>query len=515
MASGEPFSRKVKVFHDRIAPEEGTLAGYALIIAILNDAGIEVPLPDRLTLISQKHQRYEHNQWLILTPRHRPADTLAGHLYFALKHEGLDLYILKAIFKQAGPHAIRNIIAAEPTSQYSRRLWFLYEWLLDTLLDLPDLGKVTYADVVDPKLQYPGPESNSTRHRVKNNLPGTYEFCPLIRRTEKLDRYIGMKLNERAEQGLSKLDRNLIKRAAAFLLLKDSKASFAIEGEFPVDARARNWGKIIGEAGKQPLSIQEIERLQHIVIGPKKLTHMGLRTGEGFIGEHDSDTFSPVPEHISAKAADLPSLMSGLLDTERRLRQSEFDPVLAATTIAFGFVFIHPLLDGNGRIHRYLIHHLLAAMGYIRRDMIFPVSACMYDKLADYQDVLEAYSHPRVNLIEWKEDEKHNVTILNDTSDLYRYYDLTRQAEYLYQCVETTIDQTIPDELDYLRRYDATFSAINDLVTLPDQKVDLLIKMLQQNQGKLSKAKREKFFNELTEKEVKKVEELFRANFKE
>lgn len=207
--------------------------------------------------------------------------------------------------------------------------------------------------------------------------------------------------------------------------------------------------------------------------------------------------------------------MKGLIATEAQLRQSDFDPVLAASVIAFGFVFIHPLLDGNGRIHRYLIHHLLAAKEYVRRDMIFPVSACMYDRLADYHEILEAYSHSRISLIKWKEDRQHNVVILNDTIDLYRYYDLTQQAEYLYQCVETTIEQTIPEVLDYLQRYDATFKAISDQVSLPDHKVDLMIKMMQQNKGILSKAKREKFFQELTHTEVEIVEEIFQNHFKQ
>ena len=83
---------------------------------------------------------------------------------------------------------------------------------------------------------------------------------------------------------------------------------------------------------------------------------MGIREDEGFIGEHDRETFTPIPDHISAKAKDLSSLMKGLIDTNNLLQESDYDPVLAAATIAFGFVFIHPLADGNGRIHRYLIH---------------------------------------------------------------------------------------------------------------------------------------------------------------
>jgi Fic family protein len=32
---------------------------------------------------------------------------------------------------------------------------------------------------------------------------------------------------------------------------------------------------------------------------------------------------------------------------------------MAAAT-AFGFVYVHPFQDGNGRIHRCLVHHVLA-----------------------------------------------------------------------------------------------------------------------------------------------------------
>jgi hypothetical protein len=32
----------------------------------------------------------------------------------------------------------------------------------------------------------------------------------------------------------------------------------------------------------------------------------------------------------------------------------------AAGVLAFGFVYARPIEDGHGRIHRYVIHHLLA-----------------------------------------------------------------------------------------------------------------------------------------------------------
>jgi Fic family protein len=205
--------------------------------------------------------------------------------------------------------------------------------------------------------------------------------------------------------------------------------------------------------------------------------------------------------------------MEGLFRTNNLLQEGKYDPVLTATTTAFGFVFIHPLSDGNGRIHRYLIHHILAGMGYTKRGMIFPVSAAILNRIEDYQEVLEKHSLPRLDLIKWKPTLDHNVRILNDTVDLYRYFDLTTQAEFLYECVEETIERIIPEELDFLAKYDQMTQFINTYVSMPDNKVDLLIKLLSQNNGSLSRKKRNKEFEELSDEELKMIEKHFQTVF--
>lgn len=514
MAKSNCFSRKVITFHGIDLPEEGVLVGYARLIQILEEqTGRRLPLPDVLAFVTDKQQRYNTEQWQVFANRYMPSEDEIAHLVFALKYEGVNLLILKEFFLYSGGGLVNTMINNEPTSQYSRRVWFLYEWLIGEKLDIPDLKAGTYVEIINSKLQYEGPFENSTRHRIKNNLPGTPEFCPLTRRTEKLDKFTATKFPELMEKGLKGRNKDLIRRTAAFLLLKDSKASFAIEGENPPNMRARNWGKAIGQAGKKPLSLSEIERLQDIVIGTKKLKHMGIRKNEGFIGEHDRESLLPIPDHISAKAKDLSSLIQGLIDTNNRLENSNYDPVLAAACIAFGFVFIHPLSDGNGRIHRYLIHHILVRMGYTKRDMIFPISAAILNRIAEYQNVLEAYSSPRLDLIEWKSTPDHNIKITNETADLYRYFDATLQAEFLYECVEETIEKIIPKELDFLEKYDQMTNFINSLVTLPNTKVDLLIKFLNQNEGKLSKNKRVKEFDELSDEEIASIEKFYASIF--
>jgi Fic family protein len=233
------------------------------------------------------------------------------------------------------------------------------------MLPIADLTFKNFIPLLDDKLQYASTLSiNSSRHRIRNNLPGTVNFCPLIRRTEKLEDYISRNLAEKTVEVIQGIQKDILLRTSAFLLLKDSKASFTIEGEKPTQNRALRWGKAIGQAGSKPLSKDELLRLQQIVIENSRFVDMGLRKKGGFVGEHDRTTGEPIPEHISARWQDLNILIDGLIETAKLLESNNFHPVLSATIIAFGFVFIHPFEDGNGRIHRYLIHHLLSVMKF-------------------------------------------------------------------------------------------------------------------------------------------------------
>jgi Fic family protein len=300
-----------------------------------------------------------------------------------------------------------------------------------------------------------------------------------------------------------------LNRAAAFLLLKDSKASYTIEGESPSHSRIERWGRIIGEAGQRKLSIKELEYLQQIVIVDKRFVTLGCREEEGFVGDHDRATGMPMPVHISARAKDVKNLLSSLIETAELLGESDYDPVLTAVLIAFGFVFIHPFVDGNGRIHRYLFHHLLADKGFVPKGLVFPVSAVILARIDEYRQVLEHYSKPRRDLIQWRPTDKGNVEILNETIDFYSYFDATTQAEFFFECVTETVNTTLPEEVNYLKKYDFLNEFIKNSLDMPDGTVDLLIRFLGQNNGKLSKRARDKEFNRLTDAEVQTIERKY------
>ncbi|MDT8418703.1 MAG: cell filamentation protein Fic, partial [Lutibacter sp.] len=117
-------------------------------------------------------------------------DTLYKHLVFALKYESVNLLFFKKFAEKLPEIEIVKILQLEPTGQYSRKIWFLYEWLVQKQLNIEDLTIKNFVPLLDENLQFAVKGIRSTRHRIINNLPGTRDFCPLISKTEKLEAYL-------------------------------------------------------------------------------------------------------------------------------------------------------------------------------------------------------------------------------------------------------------------------------------------------------------------------------------
>src|SRR3546814_20097 len=140
--------------------------------------------------------------------------------------------------------------------------------------------------------------------------------------------------------------------------------------------------------------------------------------------------------------------------------------------------------------------------------MVFPVSSVMLDRIEDYRRTLQGHSGPLMPFVAWRPTEDRNVEVLNDTADLYRYFDCTADAEFLYACVARTVEHDLPEEIDYLRRHDEAQRRIMETVEMPDRLAQDLILLIRQNNGKLPKRRREKEFAALTDEEAVRIEAI-------
>ena len=500
------------IFNGEIVPSNCNLIGYTWLVS-----RFELTLPVRkLSCISEKRlskKREGRSGWVVFDSQIRCEESVGGHLEFAIKHERLDLLLVKRIFDCWSKEEVAQFIELNKKGIYHRKIWFYYEFFRGDKLELDDIPSGKYESLINEKEYFVNSKViRSRRHKINNNLLGTALFCPVIRKTGKLNEYIDKNLSEKSKNIVGKVSPTILRRAASFLLLADSKASFEIEGERPPKGRIERWGKIINEAGKNALSVAEIERLHAALIHNTTNLKIGLRDEGVFLGERDREG-DPIPEFIGAKQDQLESLINGWLDLNERLGGGSIDPILHTTIMAFSFIYIHPLGDGNGRIHRYLLHHILARENFYPKGMIFPISSVILDEIATYREVLVSHSGALMDCIDWDITEKKNILVTNDTGDLYRYFDCTSAAEFIFECAEKTIEIVLPEEIKYLEQFDKSYEEARDIIEMPDHELKQLLTFIIQNEGELSARKKKRFFENLPDNLQSEVEEIVRDNF--
>ncbi len=156
---------------------------------------------------------------------------MTDHISFALRHEWFDPLVAKRVLDAMDPDAISAFVLDAPTGMAARRVWFFYEIMTGRRLPIEDAPTVTAVDALDPRRYVTGNAALSKRHRVRDNLLGTGDWCPVIRRTRALENHPERCLADKAAETVGRTSGHLMSRAASFLLRADSRASFEIEGE--------------------------------------------------------------------------------------------------------------------------------------------------------------------------------------------------------------------------------------------------------------------------------------------
>ena len=173
---------------------------------------------------------------------------------------------------------------------------------------------------------------------------------------------------------------------------------------------------------------------------------------------------------------------------------------------AFAFVYIHPMADGNGRVHRFLINDILRKDGVVAEPVILSVSAVIsadvgerraYDQVLD--QVLDQVSKPLMSAIREQVELSNVQTAFPDgvvsnfgfnTQDIgrpiWRHPDLGPHIVYLSKVIARTIKEEMRQESKYLMGHRRAREAIKEVVEMPDQQADRLICSIEQNDAKLS-----------------------------
>ena len=476
--------------------------------------GLNVLRPDTFSYVVERGHRktrdVEGRREESYPARHDPGDAWTSHLAFALKNEGVNLEILAALFETTPVNELTAWIEAAPNGRYTRLAWFFYEWLTGRRLSLPDLTRGNYQDVLDSEQYYALPPEKGAvrvrRQRLINNLPGTPAYCPLVRRSATLEALIGERLDEQARQYLSRFPEEVIHRASQYLYLKETKSSYEIERLQPDRRRTARFVELLRAAGRADYFSEEaLVALQRATVD-ERYAAVGFREFQNFIGQ----SLGPGRElvhFVPPRPEDLRPLMDGWMTSCRRMMAGGIHPVVAAAVAGFGFVFLHPFEDGNGRLHRFLIHHALTSGGFTPEGVIFPVSALMLKQRPRYDAMLEFYSRRVMEHVEYRFDGTGNLSVTNATVSFYRFPDMTWIAERMFELVRDTLALEFEAELEYLVAFDIARQEMREVVDMPDARLDLFIRVCLQGHGRLSRNKREQF-GALTDEECARLEEI-------
>ena len=95
----------------------------------------------------------------------------------------------------------------------------------------------------------------------------------------------------------------------------------------------------------------------------------------------------------------------------------------------------------------------------------------------------------------------------------FRYFDATGQASFLYDALERTVEHDLDEEISYLLGFDRARGVLANLTDWPAHSLDLFIRVVRQNGGRLSATKRASHFTWLTDEEVSRFQLIVQRAF--
>lgn len=455
------------------------------------------------------NSRTEGNGRVLFPTRALTGTSAVWHLEFALKQEDINLEVIDAAFEHIEPSALVARFNEAPTGAYIRRACFLWEWLTARELDTEGVKNGGYVDLLDANKYYTSAIATRTaKFRVRNNALGTARFCPVVHRTSVAVEPALATLLQEAQTTLDSMaNPELYQRALDYFYLSETRGSFAIENETPSGSRQERFVQLLKHVG-EPAHITEswLVDLQNAVVQHDYAKEASYRIKQNWMEDRSGRvTFVPAPVEA------LRDVMSGWEDfANDDTRCTNW--LVKAACVAFGFVYLHPFLDGNGRIHRFLIQHVLARSRLMPGGVMIPVSAVIGKHLQRYHQVLVGFSQPVNTLWDYQRggDEPTFTRVAN--SRAYRFFNADAETLFLHAMIVQAVREEIPQEIFFLNAYDQAFDTLSAELDLPQSTLATLIRNIQGNGGRLSNNIRKKYFqypDELLERVASVVRDAF------
>ena len=481
------------------------LVGYAYLCDAL---GLSAFMPSRATSVGPVRSIVHRPDGLLVPDHVSPqTDNVLDHVLFALKHEGTNLQVLAEAVPLITPQHLVQAIHATPTSALVRKVCYLWEHLTKVALQgLPAISGA-YSVLFDPDQYITGPSARNSKWRVDFNGLGTLDYCATVRRTPAIQAGVAANILDRTAAFIAQIGVQSADRTLTWAYLSETEHSFAIEQQVPSQSKAEAFVALLHAAHeKAPLSEAYLCSLQSGVVNSAQDRALAYRTEQNWLrrgGLRGASSVSYVPP--------APQLLDKLMPEFTALANAlprQIDPIIAASVLSFGFVYLHPFMDGNGRVSRFLFHQALCQSGQLELGRLLPISIAMKRNEDHYLATLQAFSKPARTQwdVRWIDGDQFTFAFKGKDS-IYRYWDATACAEFGLLMAEQALEVDLRRETHYIACFDAVYSKVNARYDVRNQTLHELICAALDHGGVISKNKRKKYTDAVKSEAFDYIEE--------
>ncbi len=481
--------------------------GYAFLRDHLALSAFPVSCPAR---ISPVQRVLSTPDGILQTPKDvaPKTDNPLDHVLFALKHEGTNLQVLAETMAHIPAEQLIGRLRNTPNSLLVRKACYLWEQFTGhQLSDIPAIGG-SYGDLFDPDRYITAPAQKNSKWRINFNGIGSIDYCPSVERTASIQRGIASDILGRTKAFLNEIGAVTADRALAWAYLSETEHSFAIEHETPSQNKADAFVALLQQAHEaRELSEDYLVELQSATIANPFNQAASFRHEQNWLrsgGLRGAGSVSYVPPS--------PGLLADLMPQFLRLANTapkQIDPIVAASIASFALVYLHPFMDGNGRLSRFLFHHALCQSGQLEHGLLLPVSVAMKLNENAYLSALQSFSKPaRAQWnVRWIDENQFDFAFKGKHS-IYRYWDATPGVEFGFRMAEQSLDVHLRQETAYLAQFDRIYKATNAEFDIRNNDLHMMIVAALQNGGAISTNRRKQLATRVPQESFAFVEKL-------